>query len=419
MTDDALPPVLPSLLAALQARPDDATLRLHVAELLLTHGRPAEAAAQCAAVLAVEPGSTAARQMLNKAAAWLDGRAEGEAPPAPRGHADPGRAPEADAFSWHAAEEDVSGIVEPAFVEDAPDEPPPDVERSEVRLSDVGGLEDVKRRIDMAFLAPMRHPHLRRMYGRSLPGGLLLYGPPGCGKTFLARAVAGELDASFYAVSLADVLDMWIGASERNLRAVFDTARRSAPCVLFLDEVDAIGHKRANLRTSAAMRGTVNQLLTEMDSVRGHSRGDSAVFVLGATNQPWDVDTALMRPGRFDRLLLVAPPDKGARDAIVRYHLRNRPLEGIDVAKIVKKTEHYSGADLAHLCDSAAEFALSDSVRNGQARPIRMGDIERALAEVKPSTGAWLEDARTVVMFANHSGRFDDLLAYLKQRGMA
>jgi SpoVK/Ycf46/Vps4 family AAA+-type ATPase len=129
------------------------------------------------------------------------------------------------------------------------------------------------------------------------------------------------------------------------------------------------------------MRGTVNQLLTEMDSVKSNNDG---VFVLGATNSPWDLDTALLRPGRFDRLLLVLPPDGPARAAILRYHLRDRPLEAIDVTKLVRKTEHFSGADLAHLCDSAAELALSDSIQSGVARPIRMGDLERALRRSGP-----------------------------------
>jgi SpoVK/Ycf46/Vps4 family AAA+-type ATPase len=153
-----------------------------------------------------------------------------------------------------------------------------------------------------------------------------------------------------------------------------------------------------------------------MDSVKSNNDG---VFVLGATNHPWDVDTALLRPGRFDRLLLVVPPDEPAREAILRYHLRDRPLEGIEVKKLARKTEHLSGADLAHLCDTAAEYALQDSVETGEARPIRMDDLDRALREVRPSTTAWLEDARNVVLFANPGGRFDDLLAYLKQRRMA
>ncbi len=440
--DDGLPPLLRGLLAAVDDHPDDVALRLHTAELLLEYRHPAAAAAQASAVLARDSRNGEARRLLVRAAGLLAeegspaARPETGGPDRTRASQDPrpgGQDPRPGeavsgthgsppgGFDWRAAEEEVHGIVEPPFVDGTDDQAAdggtdPDVKRSEIRLADVGGMEEVKRRLDMTFLTPMRNPELRRLYGRSLPGGLLLYGPPGCGKTFLAKAVAGELGANFYAVSLADVLDMYTGASERNVRAVFETARRNTPCLLFLDEVDALGQKREHLRNSAGMRGAVNQLLTEMDSVKSNNDG---VFVLGATNHPWDVDTALLRPGRFDRMLLVVPPDPPAREAILRYHLRDRPLEGIDLGKLVRKSEHFSGADLAHLCDTAAEYALDESVRTGQARPIRMGDFDRALREVRPSTGAWLSDARNVVMFANDGGRFDDLLRYLKQRGMA
>ena len=409
--DDALPPSLRSLLAAVQERPEDVALRTLLAGMLLEHGRPSQAIAHCSAVLERDPRNADALATLAKATAVLAGEA------GPQAAATPELAPVAPEFDWEAAESELEGIIEPAFVGEGDtageSETSEGVESSEIRLADVGGMDDVKRRLETTFLTPMRNPELRAMYGRSLPGGMLLYGPPGCGKTFLARAIAGELGAGFHAIELADVLDMWMGSSERNLHEAFEKARRNAPCVLFLDEIDALGQKRSQLRANAAMRGAVNQLLTEMDSVKSDNDG---VFVLGATNHPWDVDTALIRPGRFDRMLLVVPPDRDAREAILRHHLRNRPLEGIDVGKIARRTEHFSGADLAHLCDSAAEAALLDSARTGVVRMIGMRDMETALGAIRPSIGGWLETAKNVAVFANESGGYDDLLAYLKRR---
>jgi SpoVK/Ycf46/Vps4 family AAA+-type ATPase len=289
-----------------------------------------------------------------------------------------------------------------------------DVEQAGLRLADVAGMAEVKQRLEAAFLAPMRNPELRRLYGKSLRGGLLLYGPPGCGKTFIARAVAGELGARFMPVSFADVIDMFVGQSERNIHELFGLARRSAPCVLFIDEVDALGQKRSQLRHTP-MRSAVNQLLLELDDVAGSNEG---VFLLAATNHPWDVDSALRRPGRFDRTLLVLPPDEPAREAVFRYHLRERPVAGVDVARLARLTEGYSGADIAHVCETAAEHALVDSARRGTPRLIGPADLETAVSEVKPSLGPWFETARNVALFANEGGTYDDLASYLRKRRM-
>jgi SpoVK/Ycf46/Vps4 family AAA+-type ATPase len=220
------------------------------------------------------------------------------------------------------------------------------------------------------------------------------------------------MGAQFLAIGLADVLDMFVGQSERNLHEIFETARRSAPCVVFLDEVDALGQKRSHLRHSAS-RGTVNQLLSEMD---GLSADNDGVFILGATNHPWDVDVALRRPGRFDRMVIVLPPDEAARQAIFKYHLRNRPIANIDLPKLADRTNGYSGADLAHVCETAAERALLDSVHSGTPRMIEMEDLLAALKEVRPSIGPWLDTARNVAQFANEDGTYDDLLGYLRKR---
>jgi SpoVK/Ycf46/Vps4 family AAA+-type ATPase len=274
----------------------------------------------------------------------------------------------------------------------------------------------VKRRLHAAFLGPLEQPELREAYGKSLRGGLLLYGPPGCGKTFIARALAGELRSRFISVGLPDVLDMWVGESERKLHELFGTARRNAPCVLFLDEVDALGQKRSHLRHSG-VRNVVNQLLSEMDDVRSSNEG---VFVLAATNHPWDVDTALRRPGRLDRTLLVLPPDEAAREAILRLHLRDRPVDDtLDLAPFAQRTRGFSGADLAHVCELAAEAALEEAIESGGVRPIEARHLAAALGQVSPSTRAWMEMASNFAMFANEGGAYDDLLAYMRKEGVA
>lgn len=401
-------PLVASLKSAVAASPDDVPLRRHLAGLLAQSEQAAEALPHLTVLLSTDPADQEALDLLSTVTRRLAGG------PGPRVPSEEQRDPDAaDAFDWRAAEDQVRHLAQPSFVEHpVGDEPVVELERPQLRLSDVGGMQAVKDRLEAAFLAPMRNPELRAMYGKSLRGGLLLYGPPGCGKTFLARAVAGELGAGFYAVSLADVLDMYIGQSERNLHAVFETARRNAPCVVFFDEVDAVGQKRSQLRNSA-MRGTVNQLLQELDDVGSSNEG---VFVLAATNAPWDVDTALRRPGRLDRTLLVLPPDAEARAVVLRFHLQERPVSRIDVNRIVKATDGFSGADLAHLCDSAAESALLDAARTGRVRPIEQRDLEDALRQIRPSTVAWLQGARNVAMFANEGGVYDELLAYLKKR---
>ncbi|MGA4955266.1 ATP-binding protein [Streptomyces lavendulocolor] len=431
MSDES--PLIRSLRAAVAAAPDDVPLRLHLAELLLQAGRNDEAVTEAAVALQHAPGDADARALMGRAMGLPPAPPAPAAPPASGDPGLPGPPPPAQDprtrpdFDWAAAEQEVGDIVPPRFVDgieapltaDGLGDDPGDADAWDVdapgavRLADVGGMQEVKDRLEAAFLAPMRNPELRKLYGKSLRGGLLLYGPPGCGKTFIARAVAGELGAGFLSISLSDILDMYIGASEKNVHDIFETARAQAPCVVFLDELDALGAKRSRSHHSG-LRNVVNQLLTELDGIAADS--NDGVFVLAATNVPWDVDIALRRPGRLDRTLLVLPPDAAARDAILRYHLRDRPIEAVDLGKLVKATEDFSGADLAHVCETAAEAALLDSARTGTVRMINMKDLLGAAGQIRPSTDPWFSAARNVATFANDGGMYDDLLAYLKRK---
>jgi AAA+ superfamily predicted ATPase len=447
------PAVLESLRNAVNAMPDDVPLRLHLAKLLLRADLRDEAVRHLGAVLQRDPGNGEALALLTvpaeaagqHPAASADSAPSSERRPAtpqdpaspPTGHdpmaprpadtkggergndGQPGADDPATRYDWSRAESELSDVLPEMFLGEAGsasagiDEAHAyDAEHSGLTLADVAGMTEVKQRLEAAFLAPMRNPELRKLYGKSLRGGLLLYGPPGCGKTFVARAVAGELGARFITVSFADLIDMFVGRSEQNIHQLFEVARRNAPCVLFLDEVDAIGQKRSQLRNTP-MRSAVNQLLLELDDVASDNTG---VFLLAATNHPWDVDSALRRPGRFDRTLLVLPPDGPAREAVFRYHLRDRPVAGIDLARLSKVTDGYSGADIAHICETAAERALLDSVRRGEPRLIGQADLEAAVAEVRPSLGTWFDTARNVALFANEGGAYDDLVAYLRKR---
>lgn len=416
----------PSLLAVLQAAvaadPENIALRQHFAELLFGANRFADALENCVMVLGRDPANVAALAIAARAGEAIgDPRATGyralhtalsggsvtlpsvKKPSGPP----PGMPPE----EWIP---DSEPIALPVFGGE-PSSRTNENSIPRITLSDVAGMETVKRRLQLAFLGPLKNPELRAMYNKSLRGGLMLYGPPGCGKTFVARAVAGELSAHFIAVGLADVLDMYVGQSERNLHELFQEARRNRPCVLFFDEIDALGRKRS-LRRDSATRDIVNQFLHELDGIGADNEG---VFVLSATNHPWDVDSALRRPGRFDRTLLVLPPDTPARLAILRSGSEGRPLDrDVDFARLAKDTEDYSGADIVHLCDSAAENAMADSIETGKARPIKHTDYVRALKDVKPSVRPWFDTAKNYAQFSNEGGVYDDLLEYLRSRRM-
>jgi SpoVK/Ycf46/Vps4 family AAA+-type ATPase len=388
-----MPPVDPELLAGLRAAveavPDNLALRLHVATVLLEAGRPTESLEHSSAVLALDPGQREAVELAGRATAALPATA---LPVAPY----PSAAPEpqhrgATVDQWVLGE----------------------VEEPRTTLADLAGMPAIRRWLSTAFLSSLRDPQMRRLFGRSLRGGLLMYGPPGCGKTFLARALAGELEAGFLGIDLGHVVDMWLGYSRRSIHEIFETARAAAPCLLYLDQLDAIGPRRAGRRHSIG-RGVVDQLVAELYSASEEHEG---VFVVAATEHPWDVDSLLRQPGRLDHRLLVLPPDLQAREAVIRSVLAGRPLaEDLDLGSLAARTDKYSAADLAELCESAAAAALEASIVHNSSRPIAMADFTRGLHEIRPSTPAWFELARDYARFAAEPGSYDDLVSYLRSR---
>ncbi|MFG1920590.1 AAA family ATPase [Cryptosporangium sp. NPDC048952] len=414
-------PLLASLLAAVDAAAGDIPLRLHVAGLLLDRGRAAEALEHCSTVLRSDPANEEAIALLRRASAELGATRPGSRVAADRPSADPAMVGRSG-FDWDAAEAQVGDLPDVGRVDDGLPDPVGEgdvdgVVFTDLSLADVAGASDAKERIERA-IAPIRSPELARAFGKRTTGGLLLYGPPGCGKAFVARAIAGELRANFYRVGRADLLDRPAPtaellasnpAAERRMHAVFATARRNAPCVLFLDDIDGIGPKRSRLQNPSTLRAVVNQLLFELDSL---ARADSGVFVLASTTRPWDLDPALRRAGRLDRMVLIAPPDSTARTAILRFQLRDRMVADFDLAEVAEAAAGYSAADLRRVVESAADSALSDSLRRGQARPIEQADLTAAIKRVRPSVGTWLDLARAAA--GPSDGSYEDLHLYLR-----
>jgi len=287
-----------------------------------------------------------------------------------------------------------------------------EMQRPDIDFSNVGGLEAVKESIRMRIIHPLKNKELFEAYGKKIGGGVLLYGPPGCGKTMLARATAGEIRARFMSVGLHDVLNMYIGQSEAQLHEIFEQARRQAPCVLFFDEVDALAASRTDMKKSGG-RHIINQFLSEMDGVDADNDG---LLILAATNAPWHVDSAFRRPGRFDRIIFVPPPDDEARKAIWELNLADKPTEAPDYRKLAAKTKQFSGADIRAAVDLAVEDALTTAMKTGQPLPLTTKMLLRAAGTIRSSTTDWFASARNYAMYANESGLYDEILEYLGKK---
>lgn len=445
---------LAALREALRLSPNNVPLRQHLADSLLQSGRADEAETEYREALAMAPHSASLKLGLARAYFRLgknshalviaeDLAKSSDAPAAAfvlharllvgigevqqaiqeyrRGiELDPSAAdPEFAARLGIDADEDdsdaevVEGKVRAGWGDD--DEEPKaapsvEIERPKTAFADVGGMDGVKEQIELKIIAPIKHPDLYKAYGKKTGGGILMYGPPGCGKTYLARATAGEIKAAFISVGINEVLDMWIGTSERNLHALFEEARTNTPCVLFFDEVDALGASRTDMRQHAG-RQLINQFLAEMDGVETSNEG---VLILAATNAPWHLDSAFRRPGRFDRILFVPPPDLDARATILELQCKGKPTEKMDYKAVAKKTEHFSGADLKAVVDIAIEKKLTNAMKEGTPRPLTTDDLVAAAKVHKPTTREWFATARNYALYSNQGGAYDEVTNYMR-----
>jgi len=439
---------LQGLYEALRLSPDNVPLRQHLAETLLARGRPDEAETEFRKALAQAPQSTALKLGLSKAFYQQGKDSEAfvtveallkERDPPAAAHVLYARlllrkseveravsqyklALEIDPASADAelgqrlgvgAPRDTSEVVDGRVREtwqESPAESERRLERPKAGFESVGGMEALKEEIRLKIIYPLTHPEIYEAYGKAIGGGILMYGPPGCGKTHLARATAGEIKAGFMAIGINDVLDMWIGNSERNLHELFEQARQNTPCVLFFDEVDALGGRRSDLQHSTG-RQLINQFLAELDGVNTTNEG---VLILAATNAPWHLDPAFRRPGRFDRILFVPPPDADARASILRILCRGKPVSEIDYDHLAKKTEHFSGADLKGVLDQTIEQKLRIAMKEGLPKPLATGDLLSVVKGVKPTTREWFSTAKNYALYSNQGGIYDEILKYMK-----
>jgi transitional endoplasmic reticulum ATPase len=287
------------------------------------------------------------------------------------------------------------------------------VEVPNVTWEDIGGLESVKKELKETVQYPVEHPEMFKKFGLQPSKGVLFYGPPGCGKTLLAKAIANECQANFISIKGPELLTMWFGESEANIRELFDKARAAAPCVLFFDELDSIARSRGSSQGDAGGAGdrVINQLLTEMDGMTSKK----TVFIIGATNRPDIIDPAILRPGRLDQLIYIPLPDLPSRIAILKAVLRKSPVaKDVDLEFLGQKTHGFSGADLTEICQRACKNAIREAIDKEmeRARAAEAGgeSMETDAADPVPEiTKAHFEDA---MAFARRSVSDNDIRKY-------
>ena len=258
-------------------------------------------------------------------------------------------------------------------------------EKPNVHFADIAGLDEVKEEIQLKMLYPFQHPELAQRYGISVGGGMLLFGPPGTGKTMFAKAIACELDATMFVISPAQLMSKWVGEAEQNVKKLFDAAKQESKSVIFMDEVEALVPRRRD-QQSTVMQRVVPQILQEIEGF--DRKADRALMFLGATNEPWSLDPAMLRPGRLDAKIYVPLPDGPARFKLFEIYLGKRPVDDdVDFSKLVEATAGYSGADIKAVAERSASRPFLESVAGAQPRNIKMADVLAVIAETPPSVG--------------------------------
>lgn len=275
-------------------------------------------------------------------------------------------------------------VHEPIQKQDSTDEP------SKITFASIGGLEELKDEIRLKIIDPLMHPEVFKYFGKKIGGGILMYGPPGCGKSLIAEAAANEAGAAFFNVKASDLKSKYVGETEKNIADLFEKARKTSPSIIFFDEFESLGGDRTG--APAHEKSSVAELLTQMDGV---GNKDQQILLLAATNEPWSVDAALRREGRFGNTIFVPPPDKKARHAILMLKLKDKPLDHtVNVAKIVKRCEMYSGADLIALCEEATNIPLREYFKTKKLRPLGQADLEEGLLKVNSIMIPWFAKAK-------------------------
>jgi len=246
----------------------------------------------------------------------------------------------------------------------------------------IGGYDDVKREIREYIELPLKHRDLAKKYGLRLPKGILLFGPPGCGKSLMMRALANEAKINFIYVNVSDIMSKWYGESESRLRELFANARKNAPCILFFDEIDTIGVKRESHTGDSVTPRLLSLMLSEIDGLQS----EEGVIIVGSTNVPHLLDKALLRAGRFDKLIYIGVPDKKSRKEIFQIHCKGKPIaEDVDFDKLAEMTERFTGADIANVCQEVARLAAVEALETGTERKITSQDFIKVIKRYKPS----------------------------------